>query len=331
MGPDIKILNTISYYGMLEKGEKVLVGVSGGPDSVFLMRILDKLKARLDIRLSVAHIDHGIRGAASSRDAEFVKNLAKTLGIKFLYKKLKPPQKAKSMFSLEERLREERYDFFKNAAVKLGIRTVATAHTLDDQAETVLMRILKGATLRGVVGIHPVRIDKKVKFIRPLLEIEKKEILEYLRTKRIPFRIDATNAENKFLRNNIRNRIIPYLEKINPRLKRSLSNLAESLRGDFEFIEEEAKKLKPAIRSGKHLRYVLLRDILLQPKALQKEILREAFRLAGGNIKKLTFRHWKDIDYFFRTKSTGKSLDLPGGVKVTKAVDRLLFTRGKRV
>ena len=327
MGPDIKIQDTMSRYGMIEKGGKVLVGVSGGPDSVFLMRVLDKLKTRLGIKLYVAHVDHGIRGAASRRDAEFVKDLAKKMRAKFFYKKLKPPKKAKSVFSMEERLRHDRYDFFKKSAARLAIRTVATAHTLDDQAETVLMRILKGASLRGAIGIHPVRVDKKVRFIRPLLEIEKKEILEYLRKKRIPFRIDATNAENKFLRNNIRNRVMPYLEKVNPRLKRSLSNLAESLRGDFEFIEEEAKKRKSMIRGGKRSRYVLFRDILLQPKALQKEILREAFRLAGGNIKKLTFRHWKDMDIFLRIKSKGKSLDLPGGVKLMKAADRLVFTR----
>lgn len=311
---------------MLKKGDRVLVAVSGGPDSVFLLYVLYKLKRLLDIKLYIAHMDHGVRGQESRRDAVFVKNLAKTLGIKLIFKALSEKQ-TKSNLSPEERLREKRYAFFKNAAAKSKLTLVATAHTLDDQAETVLMRVIKGATLKGIVGIHPVRAGRTLRFIRPLIEIEKRDILRYLKNKNISFRIDRTNLEDKFLRNRVRNKVFPYLEKINPRIKRSLFNLAGALREDFEFIEEEKRRKATLIKTKRREKYVLLSDILLQSKALQREIVREALKAVGGNIKKLTFRHWKDVDFFIRTKKTGKSMDLPGGIKIRKARERITFAK----
>ena len=322
-----KILSTIKYYEMLKGGDRILIGVSGGPDSVFLLHILDSLKARLNLKLYVAHMNHAIRGEESERDAKFVKKLARSLSLKFCYQKLRGQKNARSPFSLEERLREKRYAFFKKTAGKLRCRIVATAHTLDDQAETVLMRIIKGASMKGIIGIHPVRADGRITFIRPLMEIEKKDIIRRLKERNLPFRIDRTNSENKFFRNKVRNRILPYLAKENPRLKRSLFNLSESLREDFNFIEEEKRKRSPIIAKRGDTRYILLRDILLQPKALQKEIAREALKAAGGNIKKLTFRHWRDIDSFIRTKEKGKSIDLPGGVTMRRAHDRIVFAK----
>ena len=189
------------------------------------------------------------------------------------------------------------------------------------------MRIIKGASLKGVVGIHPVRSEGKLKFIRPLLEVEKKDILKFLKKRKIAFRIDSTNTEERFLRNRVRNKVLPYLAKVNPRIKRALFNLAESLREDFEFIEWEKRRRKAVIKSGKRLSYIELCDILLQPRALRKEIVREALGVSGGNIKKLTYRHWKDIDDFLRTKQKGKSMDLPGGVRVQKTRDRLIFIK----
>ena len=320
------ILNTIKYYGMLEKGDKVLTAVSGGSDSVFLLCALRRLKDKLGLKLWVAHMDHGIRGEESRKDAEFVRKLARSLDLKFVHKKLKPDAK-KTKISLEEHLRAARYDFFKKAAKKTGANIVATAHTMDDQAETVLMRIVKGASLKGVVGIHPVRLEKKVKFIRPLIEIRKKDILGFLKKERIPYRIDRTNLDDKFLRNRVRNKLLPYLRKINPQVERSLCNLADSLREDFDFIEKEKKKKRALIKKRKRTYYIALSDILLQPKAIRREMIRDAMGLTGANIKKLTFRHWKDIDLFLRTKRTGKALDLPGSVKIERRADCLIFSK----
>lgn len=311
---------------MIRKGDKVLAAVSGGPDSVCLIHILNALKDKLGIKLFIAHLDHGLRGRESHQDAIFVRRLAKSFGIKLAYNKL-VLKKAKSKLSLEERLREKRYNFFKQAANKLGANAVATAHTLDDQAETVMMRLVKGSSLKGIIGIHPVRIDGGIKFIRPLIEIEKSDITGYLKSKKMDYRIDRTNLENRFLRNRIRNRILPYLAKTNPKIKRSLFNLAESLREDFEFIDRERKKREGIIKRKKNLQYIMLSDVILQPKALQKEIVREVLKSIGANVKKLTFRHWKELDAFIRTKAKGKSIDLPGRVKIQKTCDRLIFTK----
>ncbi len=319
-----QVINTINRYRMIERGDRVLVGVSGGPDSVFLLHILNGLKNTLGIKIYVAHLDHGVRPGQSRRDARFVKKLAKKLGLKAAFKELKPTN-LKSKLSPEEALREKRYDFFEKTARKFRSGTVATAHTLDDQAETVMMRLIKGASLKGAVGIHPVRRGKKQKFVRPLFELEKKDILAFLKKEKIAFRLDRTNADERFLRNRVRRKVLPYLAKINPRIKRALFNLAESLREDFQFIEREKERRKKIIKSGKHFFYIELCDMLSQPRALRREIVREALRASGGNIKKLTYRHWKDIDDFIRVKQRGKSMDLPGGVRMVKARDRLLF------
>jgi len=321
-----KILGIIDRYGMVKKGDRVLVCVSGGPDSVFLLYVLNDLKDALGITLYVAHLDHGIRGARSRRDARFVKKLADRMGLKAAFKKLKP-EKLQSKLSPEEALRAKRYDFFTKTARKFNANVAATGHTLDDQAETVMMRLIKGASLKGVVGIHPVRNGKKPKFIRPLFEVEKKDILTFLKNKKITFCFDHTNLDERFLRNRIRGRVLPYLAKINPRIKRALFNLAESLREDFDFIKNEKAGREKIVRGGKGFCYIKLCEIFLQPRALRREIVREAFRISGGNIKKLTYRHWKDINDLIVVKQKGKSLDLPGGVRMKKMRDRLLFIR----
>jgi len=319
-----QILKTINRYEMLKRGDRVVVGVSGGPDSVFLLHILNGLKDTLGVRLYVAHLDHGIRGSESRGDAQFVKKLAEKLGVRAAFKTLKPKE-LRSKLSPEELLREKRYDFFEKTARKFRSGAVATAHTTDDQAETIMMRLIKGASLKGVVGIHPVRGGKKTKFVRPLFEVEKKDILAFLKKEKIAFRLDRTNADERFLRNRVRRKVLPYLAKINPRIKRALFNLAESLREDFEFIEHEKERRKIIIKSGKRHFSIKLCDMLLQPRALRREIVREALRASGGNIKKLTYRHWKDVDDFIKVKQRGKSMDLPGGIRMIKTRDRLLF------
>ena len=230
--------------------------------------------------------------------------------------------------SMEELAREERYKFFYDAARKTGAGVVATGHTLDDQAETVLMRLIKGSSLKGIVGIAPVRKKGSLSFIRPLLEIEKEEISRYLDERGIEYRIDRTNLEPVYFRNVVRRDIIPFLERYNPRLKRALFNLAGHLREDFQFIEEgraKARKMIATSRPGSV--EVMLKDIVVQPKALQKEVLRDSLEKAGGIIKKLSFKHWKEVEGLIKYKRKGKALDLPGGIRVTRTGRSLEFNR----
>ena len=312
---------------MIKPADTVLVAVSGGPDSIFLLHALKSLANKLKIKkIAVCHLDHGLRGKESASDALFVKKIAKELGLQFFSKKVNLAKAKAGKLSVEEMAREARYRFYKDAALKARANIVATGHTLDDQAETVLMRLVKGASLKGVVGIPPVRREGSIVFIRPLLGIEKKEIADYLERTKIGFRIDRTNLEKIYFRNVVRSEIIPFLEKYNPRLKRSLSNFAEHLREDFEFIEKEKDKARKIIsQSDAGELEIQLKDIVIQPKSLQKEILRDALEKIGGEVKRLSFRHWKDAEDFIKYKRTGNALDLPGGIRITRTVRTLRF------
>lgn len=323
-----KVLKTIQRYDMLKKGDRVLIGVSGGPDSVFLLNALYNLKDRLGIKIFVANLDHGMRGKASTADSRFVKNEAKRLNIKCIYKKLRSIRKnLPKKLSAEEGLREKRYAFYKEAAGRVCANTIATGHTLDDQAETILMRTIKGSTIKGLAGIPPIGKNNGLNVIRPLIELEKREILNFLAKNKIPYCLDHTNLQERYFRNRVRQRVLPYLAKYNPRIKRTLSLMAESLREDREFIEEAKKKNTDYINKDNICVNIKLKDIVIQPKSLQREILRDALIKAGANIKKLTFRHWKDMDEFLRYKRKGQSLDLPGGVMIKRDERRVSFER----
>ncbi|MDB4349359.1 tRNA lysidine(34) synthetase TilS [Omnitrophica bacterium] len=309
-----KVEDTIRRYEMIKSGDRALVGVSGGPDSVFLLKSLYALKDKLGIEICVANLDHGIRGKESRNDSRFVKNLSKALGLKCIHNKVHITKRDLSKkLSTEEILREKRYRFFNETAKMVKADVLATGHTLDDQAETVLMRVIKGSTIKGLSGILPVRKSTGPCVIRPLIDIDKDEILTSLKKSKTPYRLDYTNLDEKFFRNKIRRKILPYLLRYNPRLKRSLSLMAESLREDREFIETEKCK-KNFIYEGVGHVSINLKDIIIQPKSLQREILRDAMIKSGGSVKKLTYRHWKDMDNFLKFKRKGQSLDLPGGI-----------------
>lgn len=320
------VLKTTRHYDMLKSGDAVLAAVSGGPDSVFLLHVLNRLKKKLNIKnIVVANLDHGLRGEESKEDSRFVKKLSKGLGSEFIHKKINLKKIKNKKLSTEEVAREERYKFFKEAAKSSGASVIATGHTLDDQAETVLMRFVKGSSMKGIVGVLPVREENGFKIVRPIIGLEKREIKEYLDAAGIPYRIDHTNLEPIYFRNVVRNEIIPFLERYNPRLKRVLSNLAEHAREDFEFIKEAKSGFQKQISRGKGGVELKLKDIVIQPKALQKEILRDALDKIGGEVKKLTFRHWKEMENFIKYKRKGSSLDLPGGVRLTRTAEALVF------
>lgn len=321
------VRQTIKRHRMFKDGDRVVVAVSGGPDSVFLLHALNYLKREFGITLCIANLDHGIRGLESARDSIFVKRLAKKYGIPLFFKRI-VFKKTKGL-SLEETARIKRYGFFKSAALRKRAGKVATAHTADDMAETILMRIIKGASVKGIAGIPPKRPEgtSGMEFVRPLIELEKKDILDFLHRHGVKYRVDSTNSDTNILRNAVRNEVLPYLEKFNLRVRRALVNLGESAREDAEFIKA-AKDRAAAMHQGKRGEVSLfLKDIAVQPKAIQKEITRDAFIKTGSDVKKFNFRHWKDIHFLITAKPSGKSLDLPGRVRLTKTKDRLTFIK----
>jgi tRNA(Ile)-lysidine synthase len=324
-----QVLKTIRHYEMLERGDSVVLAVSGGPDSVFLLEAISALKNKSGIKkISVCNLDHGLRGDESTGDSLFVKDLARSRGLEFIHKKIDLNRTKLKSISTEEAAREARYRFFRESAEHIGANVIATGHTIDDQAETVLMRIVKGASLKGLVGISPAREDGDFRIIRPLIEIEKQEIVKYLDGRGIPYRIDSTNREPIYFRNVVRKDVIPFLERYNPRLKRAMFNLAEHLREDFEFISDEKKKAASSIRSsGKGELVIRLKDIAVQPKAIQKEIMRDALGKIGGEVKKLSFRHWKELEAVIRRGRKGCAVHLPGGIRVARTGDSINFSR----
>lgn len=326
-----RVLKTTRNYDMFKAGDTVLVAVSGGPDSVFLLLALKFLKAKLKLkRLVVCNLDHGIRGNESLEDSRFVKKMAEEFNLGFIHKKINLSVKKSKDLSTEELAREERYKFFNDAAKASNADVIATGHTMDDQAETILMRIIKGASLKGIVGISPVRDESGIRIVRPLFNLEKSEIEKYLDERSVAYKVDSTNSEPVYFRNIIRKDILPYLEKYNPRLKRALCNLAEHLREDFEFITEAKKS---AVHTAQHTQRdtgkleLNLKDIVIQPKALQKEILRDSLERSGGEVKRLSFRHWKELEQLIGHKFKGSALDLPGDIRVTRTVSSLVFQK----
>lgn len=322
-----KVRDAVKQYDMLRPGEKVLVAVSGGPDSVCLLKVLMEMRKDLDLEIVVGNLDHGIRGKESREDSDFVRKLAKDLGLDCAHKKTNVKARRDRKRSLEEYAREKRYQFLEESARKHECNVIATGHTMDDQAETVLIRLIKGASLKGMAGIPVVRHQGEMKIVRPLIAVEKKEVLDYLEAVGWKYREDRTNKERKHLRNRIRYEVLPFLENYNPKIKRTLVNLSDTIREDIAFLEEKKRVMDDYSKTGKGSVKIRTMDLILQPGALRKEVFKQLFSRAGGNVKKLTYRHWRDMDYFLRAGEKGKSLDFPGGVRVTKVKDEVEFKK----
>lgn len=196
------------------------MAVSGGPDSMALLHTLHTLQKKYDWQLSIAHVNYGLRGKESESDATLVKETAETLGLP-LYTLTKKSLTRKS----EEALRDIRYAFFEKLVKKYHFDLVALAHHQDDQAETVLMRLIRGSGSRGLEGMRP----KRGIYVRPLLSFSKQEILNFAEKVAIPYRLDQSNAENIYFRNRVRNELLPLLETYNPKIKRTLATTAQTL------------------------------------------------------------------------------------------------------
>jgi len=328
-----RVNDTIKHYDMLHPGDKVLVAVSGGADSVCLLKALFDMRKKLGIDIVVGTLDHGLRGAESKRDAAFVKKFSEKLRFVCVSRKINLKSVLKKNASLEEHAREKRYAFLSETAAANGCNVIATGHTMDDQAETVLMRVINGSSLAGITGIPPVREERGRRLVRPLIRTARRDILEFLKKEALGYAEDSSNTDMKFQRNRTRHEILPFLEKYNPRLKRSLVNLSDILREDLEFSHDQKQRTIQKYTSGSDsgaFARMKLKDILLQHAVLRKELFKELFRKAGGDIKGLTYRHWMDVDYFLRTASKNMSLDLPGGVKVKRTADEIMFVKRSR-
>lgn len=308
----------------------MLVAVSGGSDSVALLGLLSELKPEFSLDLVVVHLDHALRGAASRADCRWVRRLAGRLGFPCIVARRDVRAWAKkNKKSLEESARQVRYAFFREVSRRTGIRTVALGHQRDDQAETVLMRVIRGSSPAGLGGMRPVTRLGSLRVIRPLLPFTRAELVGYLAEKGWEYRDDASNRNRRFLRNRLRLELLPFLEKkYNPRLREVLVNLAglETERNDF--LSGRVKKLASEVisRTRRGLE-VDLAQFLLLPAFSRGELLRRAMLTIG--VEDLNRRDWERLKKLIAGK-TGGGIALPGGVVASKAYDRLLFAGVKK-
>ncbi|MFH1442145.1 MAG: tRNA lysidine(34) synthetase TilS [Candidatus Omnitrophota bacterium] len=314
-----KIKDTIKKYNLISPGDRVLAGVSGGPDSMALLCILHKLSKELGFSIYAAHLDHMLR-KDSAKDRGFVEDFCRRVGIVFYSTQINV-QELSQKGSLEEIARNARFGFFFNLAKKIKAKKIALGHNLDDQAETVLMRIIRGAGLYGLSAILPKRQIAGFYIIRPLIEIKRKEIEAFLKRKSIKPRIDKSNFQDIYFRNKIRNSLLPLLEKkYNCNIKAVLSSLAETAGYDYDYLNKNAEKalklLGKTINKDKYNR--------LHP-AIQRLVLRLSFSRIKGDTRGITYKHIKEIEDMIFGRPLGSVVDLPKGVSVVKKKNSIVF------
>lgn len=238
-----QVSQTITRQAMFRTGDHVLVAVSGGADSIALLALLHQLAPRWRLRLTVAHLDHRIRGAAARSDAAFVRKIARSLGLAYVIGCADVPQQARrSGVSLEMAGRQARYAFLERVARARRCTALATAHTADDQVETILMNLARGTGPQGLAGIPSVGWRQNLKVVRPLREFRRREIVSFLQERRLAWREDASNRDLDFLRNRVRHEILPFLEKrLNPQFRTALLRLGEIVAKENAWLDEQAQ------------------------------------------------------------------------------------------
>jgi len=301
-----RVAEFITRHQMFANGARVGVAVSGGADSVFLLHALRELAPRWNLKLSVIHIEHGIRGAESVADAEFVRQLAASFGLPFHLREANIPE---IDGNLEQAAREVRQNFYLELIRSGTLDRVTTGHTRSDQAETVLYRLLRGSGLAGLAGILPVTEEGMV---RPLLELRRGEIEAWLHEHEIRWREDATNQDRAYARNRLRHEILPLLrESFNPQLDEALANLATLAQDEETYWEPEvARHLPPATD---HQPLILpVSQFASAPPALARRLIRRTFKQVKGDLRQIDFAHVERVLAMARSSDGSDRVILPG-------------------
>lgn len=307
----------------------LLVGISGGPDSVALLHFLLTHRKHTGEPVGgviAAHVNHGLRGEESDRDAAHVRELAAAWEIPHQEETARLAPGASS----EEACRRARYEAFHAIAARCGADRIATAHTADDQAETVLLRLARGAGLRGLSGM-PVRGRVHgVTVVRPFLQVTREQVLEYLGRHGLSFRTDSSNLSSRAARNFVRREIVPRMrERVNPRVREAILRAAGAIREANAYLDAEAKHALPQVISGQAPGEMRLdaRALLRYPKTLRTYLLRLAVQEALGTSRDLATTHIDSLHSLVRSGS-GKSVNLPGGLRARKDRDGIVLTLG---
>ncbi|UCD15919.1 MAG: tRNA lysidine(34) synthetase TilS, partial [Candidatus Omnitrophota bacterium] len=289
------VKNTIKEYGLLKKKDKVMLGVSGGPDSVCLLYLMQELSKEYKLKLVCAHFNHRLRREAGEEEA-FVKRICQDLGIKFISEK-KDVKKFFKGDSLEQTARNLRFDFFLRCLRQTRIKKLALAHHKDDLVETILMRIIRGTGLKGLRGFLPKSKFRGATVIRPFIGVNKEDILKWLQKRGLAYCVDKSNFEDKFFRNRIRLKLMPVLKDLNPCVYDNLYNLAYNLSLDYDFIYTFSYNKFQALKRKETSRDVRLdlEGLKQLSEAVLNNVIRAAIEELKGNLRKIEGRHLSEI------------------------------------
>ena len=311
-------------------GKRLIVALSGGADSLAMLHSLYRLPEALDLRLHGAHLDHGLRGEESKADAAFAARTFQELDIPFTLQEADVAGFRKSEgLSLEEAARELRYDFLSRVADEQRADGIALAHTADDQAETVLMHIIRGSGLAGLRGMEPVtqRVfsGRSATLVRPLLAVSREETASYCRALELTPREDRSNLSLDIRRNRVRLELIPLLEQYNPAVREALRRLSSSAARDMDYLEGEVGRVwKQAVRVDGSSVVLDRRAVRKLPAGLLGHLLRRAALVAKGNLRDIQRGHIDGMAWLLNGPA-GKSLDLPGGIRFSVAYDQAVL------
>ena len=299
-----EVVEYIEKNNMLKHGDKVVVGVSGGADSVCLLNVLYEIRKKYNLTLYVVHVNHGIRGNEALRDEQFVENMAKSMDVYYESRHVDVPNIAKELKQTEEEAgRICRYKIFDEICDSVGATKIAVAHNLNDNSETVLFNLFRGSKLKGLTGISPIR----GKIIRPLLCCTRTQIEKYLSEKNIGYCVDSTNNDNEYSRNKIRLDLLPFIkEHINPKAEYNIASAASGLSEVYEYINAQAQDMYNQVVSQN----ILLNRAKDLPKVLLKEVIRQWIDNNIGKLKDITGTHIEMVANLLENQ-VSKQINLP--------------------
>jgi len=338
-----QVVETIEEYGLLRRGEPVVVGVSGGPDSLCLLHVLKRLVPEYDITPHVAHMEHGIRGKASEADARFVSGLARRWGLPVTVEHADVPRLAEEEgLAIEEAARRARYGFLARVAVDIGASRIAVGHNADDQVETVLMHFLRGSGLAGLRGMSPLSplgelrlgrvlrdssLAAGLRLIRPLLEVPRSAIEAYCRREGLEPRFDRSNLDTTYYRNRLRHELLPLLETYNPNIREVLRRTAQVVAADYELLRRELGEAWGQVLRGESQEVIAfdLEGWWALPLSLRRSTLREAIHRLRRPLRDINWVHVENARRVAERGETGSQATLPRRLMLTVDYNQLLI------
>lgn len=321
-----RVIKNVYKHKLIKENDNIILGLSGGPDSMVLLHILLYVRERISFNLVVAHINHGVRGEEALKDEKFTEKVAKELGLDFFSTKADMVGLAKEKnISEEEAGREIRYGFFRELIKELGHGKIAVAHNRNDQAETLLMRIMRGTGIDGLAGMS----FKSDDIIRPILDINRWEIEKYVEDNSIETVVDKTNLETIYSRNKVRLELIPYIkENFNPNIIDTLFRLSENAKLDSSFLEECSGKVYKSISKEKSASVVMKSDLFMEEdKAVKNRIIRKAIYNLIHTLQGIEEVHISSVVDLFNKGETGKRIDLPNNLLAKVSYNNLIIEK----